>query len=110
MRSNKTISIAGPQHFCGTNGITCSEPALNWEEYTKGYKRAVAHNAPILPYIGHDEPMVQFYSSRAGSANNVTYRLTLPKDPPTLPQQDGSGGTFNFQLHPAFWFSMQLCD
>src|SRR5438132_389179 len=65
MRSNKTISIAGPQHFCGTNGITCSEPALNWEEYTAGYKRAVAHHAPILPYIGHDEPMIQFYSSRA---------------------------------------------
>jgi hypothetical protein len=110
LHSNKTIAIAGPQHFCGTNGITCSEPALNWEEYTKGYQRAVAHHAPILPYIGHDEPMIQFYSSRAGSANNITYRLTLPKDPPTLPEQDGSGGTFNFQLHPAFWFSMQLCD
>jgi len=34
----------------------------------------------------------------------------LPKDPPTLPKQDGTGGTFNFQLHPAFWFGMAMCD
>jgi hypothetical protein len=34
----------------------------------------------------------------------------VPKDPPTLPTQDGKGGTFNFQLHPAFWVGMALCD
>src|SRR5438552_2926035 len=45
-----------------------------------------------------------------GSGNNATYLLRLPKDPPTLPKQDGTGGTFNFQLHPAFWFGMALCD
>jgi hypothetical protein len=38
------------------------------------------------------------------------YNLTLPTDPPKLPRQDGSGGTFNFQLHPAFWFGMAMCD
>src|SRR5262249_20262462 len=38
------------------------------------------------------------------------YKLILPKDPPKLPTQDGSGGTFNFQLHPAFWFGMAICD
>jgi hypothetical protein len=61
-------------------------------------------------YVGHDEPSVLFYSSVPGAGFNNTYRLRLPKDPPMLPKQDGSGGTWNFQLHPAFWFGMAMCD
>jgi hypothetical protein len=61
-------------------------------------------------YTGHDEPSVLFYSNRPGSGNNNRYRLVLPKDPPTLPTQDGTGGTFNFQNRIAFWFGMDLCD
>jgi hypothetical protein len=40
----------------------------------------------------------------------MVYTLQLPDDPPTPPKQDGTGGTFNFQLHPAFWFGMAMCD
>ncbi|HEY3952135.1 MAG TPA: hypothetical protein VGM53_02070 [Streptosporangiaceae bacterium] len=36
--------------------------------------------------------------------------MTLPKDPPTRPKQNGSGGTFGFQLHPTFWLGMVMCD
>jgi hypothetical protein len=61
-------------------------------------------------YTGHDEPSVLFYSDRAGSGNNNRYRIVVPKDPPTLPKQDGTGGTFNFQDRIAFWFGMDLCD
>jgi hypothetical protein len=61
-------------------------------------------------YIGHDEPSVFFYSKGAGAGNAMKYRLTLPTDPATLPNQQGTGGTFNFQLHVAFWFGMDLCD
>jgi hypothetical protein len=61
-------------------------------------------------YTGHDEPSLLFYSDVPGSGNNTRYAVRLPTDPPKLPQQDGSGGTFNFQLHPAFWFGMALCD
>lgn len=104
-----TVQLAGPQHWCGTNGVTCTDPAMNWDEIS-GFNHAVQQGAPLLPYIGHDEPMVQFFSNRAGSGNNVTYKLRLPKDPPTKPRQDGSGGNWNFQEHPTFWFSMQLCD
>src|SRR5205823_421319 len=50
------------------------------------------------------------YSSTAGSGNNQVYSLTLPSDPPTAPNQSGTGGTDNFQLHPAFWFGMAMCD
>lgn len=61
-------------------------------------------------YIGHDEPSVLFYSQQKGSGNNNEYHLTLPKDPPTAPLDNGSGGTASFQLHPAFWFGMAMCD
>ena len=61
-------------------------------------------------YIGHDEPSLLFYSNVPGSGNSMVYKLRLPKDPPQRPTQDGTGGTFNFQLHPAFWFGMALCD
>lgn len=61
-------------------------------------------------YVGHDEPSTLFYSNRAGSGNNSLYLLRLPKDPPVQPNQAGTGGTFNFQLHPAFWFGMAMCD
>jgi hypothetical protein len=61
-------------------------------------------------YVGHDEPSVLFYSNIPGSGNSNVYRLRLPKDPPRLPTQDGTGGTFNFQLHPAFWVGMAMCD
>ncbi|HLJ86209.1 MAG TPA: hypothetical protein VKZ53_05260 [Candidatus Angelobacter sp.] len=68
------------------------------------YQEAVGH------YTGHDEPAILFYSDKPGSGNNFTTTLTLPLDPPTPPKQDGTGGTFNFQLHSAIWFGMILCD
>jgi hypothetical protein len=61
-------------------------------------------------YVGHDEPALLFYSNEPGSGYNQVYRLRLPKDPPLQPKQDGTGGTWNFQLHPAFWFGMAVCD
>jgi len=61
-------------------------------------------------YVGHDEPSLLFYSNTPGAGFNNTYRIRLPKDPPLLPKQDGTGGTWNFQLHPAFWFGMAMCD
>ncbi len=67
-------------------------------------------DSPAWTYIGHDEPSLLFYSNKAGSGYTNVYRLTLPKDPPLKPKQDGHGGTWNFQLHPAFWFGMAMCD
>ena len=59
---------------------------------------------------GHDEPSLLFYSHTPGSGNSNVYQLTLPADPPTPPSHDGTGGRWNFMLHPAFWFGMALCD
>src|SRR5438105_769332 len=60
-------------------------------------------------YVGHDEPANLFYSSVAGSGNRNSWKLTLPRDPsannPLAP-----GKSYNFELHPVFWFGMALCD
>jgi hypothetical protein len=41
----------------------------------------------------------------------MTYTLTLPTDPRRQPNASGAGGsTWNFQLHPTFWFGLTLCD
>lgn len=61
-------------------------------------------------YIGHDEPALLFYSNKKGSGRSSFYTLRIPKEPPTKPTQDGTGGVYNFQLHIAFWFGMALCD
>src|SRR3954451_13486758 len=104
-----TERIAGPQHWCNTNGALCSDPNDNWEDLP-GYDQLVKSGVRLAPYIGHDEPMLQFFSSRHGAGNNMTYQIRLPKDPPTVPKQNGSGGVDTFQQRITFWLSMQLCD
>lgn len=92
------LSAAGPLylHDCEADGALCTETAD-----AIGYDGA---------YTGHDEPSLLFYSDTPGSGNHMTWTLRLPADPPTLPNQLGTGGTFNFQLHPAFWVGMTVCD
>ena len=59
-------------------------------------------------YIGHDEPSVQFFSNAPKSGNDLAWVITLPKQDPT-PTQSGSS-VANFELTPAFWLSLDLCD
>ncbi len=62
-------------------------------------------------YVGHDEPSLLFYSNAAGSGNNNYWNVTLPKQPPGFPSQAGAGSpSWDFELHPAFWFGMAMCD
>ncbi len=63
------------------------------------------------PYVGHDEPSNLFYSNVPGSGNRNLWFLKLPKDPtPNANETPKPGQTFNFELHPAFWFGMAMCD
>jgi hypothetical protein len=63
-------------------------------------------------YIGHDEPDMTFLSSKQGSGNNVTWTETLPQDPSALPTDTNPGHDVAhwFELSPAPWFSMAICD
>jgi len=96
-------------HWCNTNGVTCTEPMQNWNEFPF-FKNLERRGVNTGEYIGHDEPSVLFYSHRAGSGNNVRYTFQLPKDPPHQPRQDRTNPTWSFQLHPAIWFGMDICD
>jgi hypothetical protein len=70
-----------------------------------------AQHYPNGEYVGHDEPSLEFKSGRPGSGNDMTYTMTLPRDPKTQPNASGAGGTtWNFQLRPTFWFGLTLCD
>jgi hypothetical protein len=94
-----TPSTAGPQRGnCATNVNWCTEVSDSEQVFGEDV------------YVGHDEPAANFYGSTPGAGNDVTYTIRLPKDPPQQPKQDGSGATWNFQLHPAFWFGMAMCD
>jgi hypothetical protein len=63
-------------------------------------------------YIGHDEPDSTFLSNAPGSGNNVTWTLTLGKDPVAAPTvvHPGQDVAHWFELSPAPWFSMAMCD
>ena len=92
--AQNTSSMLQNALSCNENGVLCTE----------------AYDSVGYEYTGHDEPSLLFYSKVPGSGNTGTYYLRLPKDPPTLPKQDGTGGAFNFQLRPAFWVGMAMCD
>src|SRR5579863_8061834 len=59
-------------------------------------------------YIGHDEPSVQFFSSKPNSGNNMVWSVTLPERDP-VPTQNGHS-VANWELTPAIWFSLAMCD
>jgi hypothetical protein len=81
--------------LCSSHASLCADP----------------YNNPPGGYVGHDEPSILYKSGIPGSGNDITYNLTLPKDPRRQPNNSGAGGTtWNFQLRPTFWFGLTLCD
>ncbi len=89
---------AAPMHInCEQRSLTCTEV----------YDSEAVFGKDV--YVGHDEPSTLFYSNVPGSGNRMRYQLTLPKDPsPSNPMTPGK--SYNFELHPAFWFGMAMCD
>ncbi len=63
-------------------------------------------------YIGHDEPDMTFLSNQNGSGNNVTWTETLGTDPSAAPTVSDPGHDVAhwFELSPAPWYSMAICD
>lgn len=96
--TNASMASTASQHHslnCVSNSQLCTEVADSESVFGENV------------YVGHDEPSTLFYSNRPGSGNQMRYQLTLPKDPPPTPI---NGRTYNFQLHPAFFFGMAMCD
>ena len=87
--------LSSDDPFCTSNSSLCADPYDN----------------PYGQYVGHDEPSLIYKSGIPGSGNDMTYTVTLPKDPKQQPNASGAGGTtWNFQLRPTFWFGVTLCD
>ncbi len=63
-------------------------------------------------YIGHDEPDMTFLSNQPGSGNDVTWTDQIPHDPTAAPTDVDPGHDVAhwFELSPAPWFSMAMCD
>jgi hypothetical protein len=63
-------------------------------------------------YIGHDEPDATFESNAPGSGGNVDWTVTPGRDPRAAPGDAVPGKDVShwFELTPAPWFSMSLCD
>jgi hypothetical protein len=94
------------------SSLNCDDPysLCTERQYNRSYDPEYTGH-----YIGHDEPSLLFYSNVPGSGNNNVYEMILPKDPATFPTDANSAGTggptvWNFQLHPAFWMGMAICD
>ena len=93
---SKASAAPYKETFCASDAPTCLDP--------------YSSIGPNGEYTGHDEPSTIFRSNHPGSGNNMTYVMTLPKDPPKVPQQNGKGGTWNFELRPTFWLGLTMCD
>jgi hypothetical protein len=63
-------------------------------------------------YIGHDEPDLNFTSNQPGSGNNLTWTFTIGNDPAASPTDKNPGKDIShwFELTPALWFSLPICD
>ena len=94
-----TAKAAATQHAhinCASKSTLCTEVVDSEQVFGQGV------------YVGHDEPANLFYSNQAGAGNQMQYQLWLPSDPATT--STPGAASYNFQLHPAFWFGMAMCD
>ncbi len=85
-------------------GNLCTDPISIWADgkayrfYDNGH------------YVGHDEPSVKFISSAPGSANEMTYVMTLSTDPKAKPTLTGNRVSDYAELSSAPWFGLPICD
>src|SRR5215467_6791567 len=103
LRGATPHAYAAKAEVSGGRLVDCAESSFCAE---------VADPASAFPgyqYVGHDEPSNLFYSSVPGSGNNNRWSFKLPSDPTPKPNgEPNKGQSFNFQLHPTFWFGMAM--
>ena len=104
-------ATAGPQAPARASAAAAAQPTLKSGACATGKLMCteVDDNDPVFgdTYVGHDEPSVLYYSNKPGAGNRDRWQVTLPKDPPPAVVP---GRSWSFQLTPAFWFGMIMCD
>ena len=76
--SAKTTNASGRyEPVCASRSSLCADP----------------YNTVNGKYVGHDEPSLEYKSGLPGSGNDMTYTLTLPKDPKQQPTASGGAGS-----------------
>jgi hypothetical protein len=88
-----TSSLVDKSEACEEGTLMCAE--------VEDYQNAFDY------YVGHDEPSVLYYSHTPGAGNRNRWGLTLPREPSATVVP---GRSWDFQLTPAFWFGMAMCD
>src|SRR3954451_11952045 len=82
-----SAGAAGGQNGLDCNGFGAGSGTVNPANYMctdlhAGIDEPAEDNGH---YVGHDEPLVGYYSTEPGSGYNVRYQVTLPVEPPALP-------------------------
>lgn len=96
---------AHPVHYSAPASNTHMN--INCEYYAGCPEVADSKAAFGSEYVGHDEPATVFYSNQPGSGNRNFYDVLLPHDPsPSNPTTK----SYQFELNPAIWVGMVLCD
>jgi len=93
--------------------MLCTDPhGVLTRDKSGGYARTLASTGRFTDnghYVGHDEPSVKFISNSPNSASTMTYFMKLPVDPKPSPTASGSVTDY-FELSPAPWFGLPICD
>jgi hypothetical protein len=90
-------------------GYRHGRPYINCADNTRGLCTEVNDSSQVFGhYVGHDEPTVLYWSHTPGSGNQMVYNGILPKEP--APTNIPGKRSYDFQLYPAIWFGMVLCD
>ncbi len=97
------------EHCTDPRGIALKSMVTNCKGNHGGPYTTVDRFADNCHYVGHDEPSVKFISSKPGSGYQFTYYLQLPTDPTAAPTDTGSVVHY-FELSPAPWFGLPICD
>jgi hypothetical protein len=110
-------SAAGPvqEHVNARGGLDCNGFSPLQKTFAHLMCTEIASNSEYGfedngHYVGHDEPDLGFFSHKPGSGNSMSYQMVLPKDPAAPASGKFSGPVHYFQLSPALWFGLTMCD
>ncbi len=111
----RTSTSQRAQHVNPRGGLDCNgySPLQKTFRYMLCTEIAANDDEGFLDnghYVGHDEPDIGFFSHKHGSGNSMSYRMVLPTEPSAPASGLFTGPVHFFQLTPAIWFGVTMCD